>query len=312
MAFGFTEFKDRSFAFFDALATLLANSPLWLQDVLYAVFGCFVRLLYFLPFSHPRNVAVNWARQAGYENPRKLYYESAAGILRMLRWLEAIHRGSDQDRLPDFKISDHTRNSLDQRKGEGAILIMPHSSGSLLSVRELARSYDILMLVKEPKYEPRAARQRRYFQNLGCEILDVRRTDPAKVARTIFKALREGRFVVGTCDRIRSRPPNDLDYHKESDTVLCEVLGQEVGVVGWPARFAHKCKLPMIPLMPTNHPGRISLHLANPIQATGDINHDSQAWLDAIWQLFHTYPEHWMFAYDKKWARLLRAANHYD
>ena len=65
----------------------------------------------------------------------------------------------------------------------------------------------------------------------------------------------------------------------------------------------------MIPLMPIFEKDRVELYLGEPIAATGDINVDSQAWLDAMWSLFKAHPEHWMFVYDKQWAKLLLKAS---
>ncbi|MGJ8654745.1 MAG: hypothetical protein ACSHX8_15905 [Opitutaceae bacterium] len=307
MAYSFTAFKDTSVGLFDSLAGALARSPSWVQDVAYAVLRVLVRGVYYLPGSYVRKVATNLSKQPAVSvAPKAIYFGLADGLVRMLRALEVLSRGGDLANLPSFTMSDEAQQRLNDRVGKGAILAMPHSTGSLLSVRSLASRYNVLMLIKEPKNSARAQKQKRFFENLGCEILDVRRTDPSKVARTIFKALRQGRFVIGTCDRIRSQPPHGLMIHKESDTIRCIALGQAVGAVGWPARFAHKCQLPIIPLMPANQPKQIELHVGQPIEAVGDSLQDTQAWLDGMFELFCAYPEHWMFAYDKKWASLLK------
>ncbi len=291
------------------MAGVLARSPIWLQNVAFGLLRVVMKALYFVPTGHVRQVAVNFSKQIEDRSPRELYFCLIDGLVRMIRALEVLSRHGAVDSLPEFTMSEQVKQMLDERVGKGAILAMPHSTGSLLAVHALARDYDILMLIREPLSEERARTQRRFFENLGCEILDVRRTEASKVARTLFKALRSGRFVVGTVDRIRSAPPHRKRVHRETDTIYTKVFGSEVGATGWPARFAHKCQLPILPLMPLNTINAVKLEVGAPVIATGDLIVDTQAWLDALILLFKQYPDHWMFAYDRRWAKALKKAS---
>lgn len=240
---------------------------------------------------------------------RDLYFGLTACIIRLVRTFQAMTRCDEEEALPEFRFSGSAQSVLEAHKASGAILIMPHSTGAILAASELAKHYDVLMLVKEQKDPRRAAKQHKFYETLECETLDARRADPVTLARTLMKALKSKRMVIGTCDRIKGRPRGGLDHHKESDTVLCHLLGQEIGVVGWPARFAQKCGIPMIPLMPIFEDDCVELYLGEPIAATGDINVDSPAWLDAMWSLFREHPEHWMFVDDNQRSKLLLKAS---
>ena len=306
MGWSFTRFKDHSAGFFNAILALVNRCPDGLKGFAYGAIGFLFRLFYYVPFSYVRRVNLHLANHLDGRSPRDVYFGLIDGTIRMIRGTQALSHSEEVLTTSSLHISKANQDLLDSCQDKGAILVIPHATGSLLAVRELSKRYDLLMLVKEPKDAARAARQRKFYDKLGCETLDARRADPVTLARTILKALKAGRFVVGTCDRIRSRPPNNEAYHKYSDTVLAEILGQQVGVVGWPARFAHKCRLPILPILPAYEVDGIQLHFAEPINADGDINGDSQAWIDALWKLFCEHPEHWMFAYDKKWARLLQ------
>ena len=127
------------------------------------------------------------------------------------------------------------------------------------------------------------------------------------VARKVLSALNDGRLVVGTIDRIRMVPPSLAPINSASDTVRALAFGQPIGITGWPARFALKAGVPIIPATVVQTEDTISLCLGASIQPCEDLLETTQQWLGELERLLRAHPEEWTFALDKYWSRALRA-----
>lgn len=291
--------------FVDGWAQWLGAAPKPVQNTIYGLLRGALWLIYFIPYSYMRNTAVVYSRAVDQGPPRKIYRGFANGFLLFTHRMELMSQGSTDiiDQL--LKIPEQARLDTILKDHGGLIMTMPHCHGSLLMVRGLSAHYPVLMLIREPKKEARAALQRRYFAHMGCEVLDVRRNNEVTVARTVLKALRQGKIVIGTVDRIKAAPPEDEPISKTSDTVRAMAFGQPMGIAGWPARFAAKCKAPILPVMVDQTEEAVTLHIGEPITAT-DLITTTQEWVDAMQQFFRRFPSNWIFLYDKHWSRLLR------
>jgi KDO2-lipid IV(A) lauroyltransferase len=306
MRFSFTRFKDHTADKLYAFSNWLSRQPGPVQKIgLGTLKGAFW-LLYYVPASHMRKTAVALQAVVGRESPKTIYRDFVNGVLLFVQRIEMLSNGQKQAIDDLLHIPDQERLDAIIRQNGGALLALPHCHGALPMVRGLAARYDVLMLIREPKKEARAKAQRRYFANMGCEVLDVRRSNEAIVARTVLKALRSGKLVIGTVDRIRSAPPEGEPISKEQDNVRATAFDAPVGVPGWPARFAAKCKVPILPVMVEQTGTSIILHLGQPIVAT-DVLETTQLWLSALEQFFKRFPGQWIFVYDKHWSRLLRS-----
>jgi len=305
MAFSFTKFKDRISRFTDSGSQRLAAAPRPVQKVVYGLLHGVIWLLYIIPGSYMRKTAVAYSAAIEQGPPRKIYSGFANGLLLFIQRIELLSQGHTDiiDQL--LKIPEQERFEAILDEHGGAILAMPHCHGSLLMVRGLSARYPVLMLIREPKNDARAASQRRYFAHMGCEVLDVRRSNDATIARTVLKALRKGKIIIGTVDRIKKAPPSNQPVSKTDDNVRAMAFGQPVGIAGWPARFAAKCKVPILPVMVEHSVDAVTLHIGEPIIATGAVA-TTQKWLSALEQFFRRFPGNWIFVYDKHWSRLLR------
>lgn len=305
MRFSFTRFKDRTSSSLYAASNWLSRQPAPVQKTGFAVLRGFFWLIYIVPGSHMRKTAVALCAACGQTSPAAIYGQFVDGVLLFAERIELLSQGRTDaiDRMLEIPRQD--RLDAIVRQHRGAIVALPHCHGALLMVRGLASRYDTLMLIREPKQEARAAAQRRYFANLGCDILDVRRSNEAVVARTVLKALRDGKLVIGAVDRIREAPPETEPVTKSRDTVRAHAFGKPVGAAGWPARFAAKCKVPIVPVIVEQTPAAVILHLGEPVAAS-DVLSTTQAWLSALERLFIRFPGQWIFVYDKHWSRLLR------
>jgi len=305
MAFSFTKFKDRISGVVDSLFRRVALAPKPVQIIVYSLLRGLFWLLYIIPGSYLRKTAMAYAAAVEQGPPRKIYSGFANGFLLFVQRIELLSQGRTDiiDQL--LKIPEQERFDAILAEHKGAILAMPHCHGSLLMVRGLSARYPVLMLIREPKNDIRAASQRRYFTHMGCEVLDVRRSNEGTVARTVLKALRKGKIVIGTVDRIKKAPPSSQPVSKTDDNVRAMAFGQPVGIAGWPARFSEKCKVPILPVMVEHTPDAVTLHIGEPIIATDTIA-TTQKWLSALEQFFRRFPGNWIFVYDKHWSRLLR------
>jgi lauroyl/myristoyl acyltransferase len=305
MAFSFTKFKDRVSGSVYSGSQRLAVAPKPVQKVIYSLLRGVIWLIYIIPGSYMRKTVVAFAAAIEQDPPREIYRGFANGFLLFAQRMEMLSQGRTDiiDQL--LKIPEKARFEAILKEHGGVILTMPHCHGSLLMVRGLSARYPVLMLIREPKKDERAASQRRYFANMGCEVLDVRRSNEAAVARTVLKALRKGKIVIGTVDRIQKAPPPDEPVSKTSDCVRTMIFDQPAGIAGWPARFAAKCKVPILPIMVEHDTNALTLHIGDPITAT-DIVATTQKWVSALEDFFQRFPGNWIFVYDKHWSRLLR------
>lgn len=305
MKFSFTRFKDRTADKLYAASNWLSRQSSPVQNIGYGFVRALFWLIFYVPASHMRKTAIALHAAVGHSSPRQIYRDFVGGVLLFARRIEMLSNGDTETLDKLLKIPEQDRLDEIIKENGGALLALPHCHGALLMVRGLASRYDTLMLIREPRKDSRAEAQRRYFANMGCEVLDVRRNNEAIVARTVLKALRNGKLVIGTVDRIKQPPPEAEPVSKERDNVRAKAFGLPVGVPGWPARFAAKCKVPILPVMVEQTAAEIVLHLGEPIVAT-DVLSTTQKWLSALEKFFIRFPGQWIFVYDKHWSRLLR------
>lgn len=304
MKLSFTKFKDRIWFAFEGASRNLATAPNWVQDLSYGLFYRVLVGLYYIPKVPFRPTSVALSAIVGDTPPRKLHAAFARNFVRGLRRMETLRFGpqSDIDRL--LQIPDQDRLDGIMAKG-GALMVMAHCHASVATVRALASRYPTLMLIRATAKKARAASQYSYYEQLGCDVVDVRNTDGSTVARAVLKALREGKIVVGVVDRIEKAPKPDEPINKVKDTVRVEVFGQAVGLVGWPARFAAKCKVPILPATVEQTADAMVLHFGDGIVA-GEMVATTQKWVDAIEVFIRRFPSDWLFVYDKHWGQILR------
>jgi KDO2-lipid IV(A) lauroyltransferase len=306
MKFSFTRFKDRISGAVNATSQALGTAPRPVRAAGYGALRGLLWLIYACPRSHMRKTVHSLAVATGNSNPRGIYAGFVKGLGRVAYRMELISQGRTGEIDALFRLPEKDRFEALVNDNGGALLVMPHCHGSLLMVRGLAARYPTLMLIREPRCDARAGAQRRYFAHMGCEVLDVRRNSEAMIARAVLKALRQGKIVIGTVDRIKKAPSAEEPVSKTSDNVRVTMFGQPVGIAGWPARFAAKAKVPILPVMCEHTADAVTLHLGEPIVA-GEIQATTQIWAGALERFFQRFPSDWIFAYDKHWARALNA-----
>ncbi len=302
----FSKTKDRVWIAYNVFARWLARQPMPVRRVGYGTFGLALWIAFLLPGNLVRPTFVALSRQMDAKRTRPLFADFARGFCRGINRIEQVRHGHTDTIDAMLRIPDERRLEDLMAKG-GAILVIPHTHASLPMGRGLARRFPILALVRSGGIEQRAASELEIYENLGCEFLDIRTEKPTVIARKVLSALNDMRLVVGTADRIRKAPPLETPIHTASDTVRVSAFGQPVGITGWPARFALKADVPIIPATIVQTENTISLCLGASIKPSQDLLETTQCWVDELERLIRKHPEEWTFALDKHWSRALRA-----
>ena len=306
MAKGFTAFKDRIWFVVDAASRGIAEAPAPVQKLGYGVLKSVLWAAYVLPGSPLRPAATAFSKVLGRDSSRVLYKEFANRFILALRRIERLRLGHLDETSALFRFPDQQKLDAALAGGNGAFIGLPHCHASIAMARGLAERYPLLLLVRDPVDEKRAKAMRVYYENIGCDLFDVRNSAPISVARSVVKALRNGRVVVGVTDRIKAAPAEDEPYSLHEDVWRTEAFNQPIGAAGWPARFAGKCKAPIFAGMVTQTEEEAALHLSDPILVE-DQHAATQAWVSAFERFFRQYPYDWGFIYDKFWTRAVVA-----
>ena len=303
----FTRTKDRIWAVYDVAAAWLAKRSMPVRRAGYGLFGLILWLAYLVPKTKVRATMAALARQVGDPGPRPLFARFVTGFLRGMNRTEQVRHGHVAEIDAMLTIPDEDRLQRLMEQG-GAVMVVPHTHASLAMGRGLCQRYPVFLLVKTTGNERRAASERQIYDQFGCDYMDVRIENPAKVARGVLKALREGKLVVATVDRLRRAPPSDMPVDGESDMVRVTAFGAPVGVAGWPVRFAGKACAPILLARVSQTDTHIVLNFRPEVMPGADIVETTQAWMGELEALMRAYPDEWTFALDKHWSRVLREA----
>ena len=299
MRIRFRVVKDIAAPVLDTLFRVLSVFPFCLTRGLVWCFGLLGKAYYFLPGSHVRRVSRDVCVLTGRSDPRALWggvvdrlLVAALGFCRLMR-----EGGDAVAAMTEFEGQSLARCRRAHEQYAGAIGLVPHNAGAVLGGARFSREFSSVMLVRESKSPRRGRILAKYIGRLGPELVFVRRTDPKSVARAIIDALRKGRLIMGTTDLAR----------RQEDTVEVAIFGQRVWMPAWPARFAKRRSVPIIPCYIRIVGPRIVLWCGD-AYLVNDVIEGTQQWATALEKNVLEHPEDWPFMYDKRWARVLAAA----
>jgi lauroyl/myristoyl acyltransferase len=299
---GFTKTKDRAFNTYNVFAGWLARRPRPVRLGVYSVVGLVMWAAYLLPGNRVRPTIVALSKHVGEPSPRKLFGRYVRRFITGLDLAERVRHGFGAEVDGLLTIEDKERFDGILEKG-GMFLALPHVHASIAMARALGKSYRVLLIIRLTTEKKRADAQRLLFEQLGCDILDARNEPSSSIARKTLRALRDGKIVIGTVDRIR--PPPDGDVDTARGQVRATIFGQIVGVESWPTRFAMEAKVPVVPATVQQTDGGLTLRLGKASSPTHSIAEDTQCWIDELEKLLRSNPEEWNFSLDKHWSRVL-------
>jgi len=300
----FSNTKNRAFAAYDLVAGRLARQPAGIRRTTYAALGGVLWGPFLLPGNHARATFEGLARRAGVPSSTALFRAYVSRLMLGVERAERVRYGFGTEIDPLLRIPDE-RKLMDLLSRGGVFLALPHAHAALPMVRGLAQRYPVLAIVRLPTNKPRAAAQRQLYEQVGCDFIDARHEPPMAVARQTVRALKAGRIVVGTVDRIAPAPPSEID--PAADLVRATAFGQPIGVGGWPSRFARASGAPILPAMVVQSDTGIELMLGPAIAPDRDLAAVTQRWVTAMEDLILCHPSEWTFSLDRHWSRVLRS-----
>ncbi len=299
----FSRTKDRFFSIYDTVSSWLARSPRPVRNAVYFFFALVLWVMYFLPGNLVRPTLVAFTKHIGSPSPFKIYKKFVRNLLLGIDRLERVRHGFGAEVDDMLVIPERERIDLllDQK---GFVLVLPHVHGSFAMARGLSQIYPVMSLVRLTKDKKRAGAQWDLYQQIGCDVLDVRSEGSTSVARKMLAKLKSGAIVIGVVDRIDK--PRKEPADQTGEYLNATAFGEHIGVNTWPARFGLKAGVPIIPAMVEQTETEIRLVLGKAVMPTSDLGATTQEWMDELERLVRTYPHEWAFWLDKHWSRLLR------
>lgn len=301
----FREFKDRIWRGYDWSIRQVSRLPRPVARAAFEGFGAIMWMIWLVPGNPARRTFRTLSRVTGQGSPTRLFRRFVAGFTLMLYRFERLRQGHREEFGTLLRIPEKTRFQGLLSQGS-VILMMPHAHGSIAMAEALAQEFPLLMVVRTAKDDGRAAYQMQYYSQMSCDVVDARRTEQVAVTRVIMRALRNGHIVLAAGDLVK--PPPDGEFDPNTDLVRVDAFGQPVGALGWPARFAAKAKVPVLPVMIVQSETELTLTLG-PTVACGDMKEMTQAWMDGMIDLICEAPADWTFVFDKRWRQLLENAS---
>lgn len=273
--------------------------PEWIARPAFGSVGLAAKSYYFVPGSHARRTARNFCALIGRSDPRAMYFEMVSKAVRAGTLFGRLIRDGRDAVAGELDMGGDVLSICDdlRSEGRGAIFVVPHCVGSVLSTAGFAKRYPTVVLLRESRNPQRSGILKQYLEKLGAEIFYVRRTEPTTVARGILRALHERKFIIGTTDLLR----------KNEDSAEVKIFGQSIRMVAWPARFGIRRGAPLVPTYVRVDGGRIALELAPPFLGK-DVESATQRWAAHFEEWFRQHPSDWIFMYDKRWAKVIADA----
>ena len=273
--------------------------PQCVRRALIRCVGAAAKAGYFIPFTSVRQCVKDMALLAGEPRPRRLYSRLVDKTLTAVNLYLDLLRDGVEAILPRLQLAEGEEERLRPvlAGGRGAICVVPHCAGSVIAAARFDRAFSSLVLVREPKSAERAKIQVEIMRRLGLDLMCIRHLPPQTRARRILGSLRQGRFIIGTTDLARKRV----------DSIEVTMFGERVTLPSWPARFASRRDACLVPAYITIEQGRAMVRFDEPFFEK-DIERATARWAKCFERSILASPSDWVFMFDKRWRRILRAA----
>jgi len=273
--------------------------PEWAQRAIVGAALAPARASFFLPGNPLRRRVEDLCTLAGRSDAYRVFDEMMGNVALAVRLFGRLLHAGGEGVLDHVGFDSGVSEVVTRMRREhgGAIVVVPHCTGSVLSAALVGRLLPSVVMARGSKSETRYRIMQRYLERLGPDLIEVRRTPPATVARRILDSLRQGKVVIGTTDLIRRKP----------DTVEARVFGELAHFPDWPARFSIRRKVPIIPAYVFSRDGRFFLTCGEPY-LEGDVVAATQRWVRYFEESIRHWPADWPFVFEKRWGRLVASA----
>lgn len=300
----FTKLKDRVWISYDWLARQFIKLPKPFERFGFGMVGAVLWIAWALPKVPVRPAFKDLARLTGRTSGFQIFRHYSRKFVLLAYRMELIRQGRTDEIGDLLDIPERDRFDAILSRG-GAIFMMPHVHGSVTMAEALGQIHPLLLFVRATKDDGRAGWQRQYYNQMTCDVIDVRRADDVVSSRVMLGALRDGKIILGGGDFIKPAP--DVIENAAEDVVRVEAFGQPVGAMRWPARFAAKTGVPIVPVNIVQTEDKLTLLMGDEIEP-GEIVETTQAWMDGIVDLIHDHPADWVFCLDRHWRRVMKNA----
>lgn len=301
----FTKFKDSIWKLYAWVARMGMALPGPLARASFGGIGALMWIAWAFPTSPMRRAFKDLARQCDRGSAIGIFGRYVRSFQLLLYRMECIRHGRTEEIGALLHIPEQERFDDIVSRG-GALFLMPHAHGSVTMAEALGQVHPLLLFVRATKDDERAAFQREYYDQMTCDVIDVRRADDVVSSRKMLSALRKGHIILGGGDFIRRAPK--VQENAAKDVVRVDAFGEPVGAMRWPARFAAKTGVPIVPVNIVETGNQLTLHMGEEI-APGDIVATTQKWMDGMVDLIRQYPDQWVFCLDQHWRRVLEHAD---
>ncbi len=176
-------------------------------------------------------------RRSVTHHPRGMYRAWVDGVRRMFECAAGVAAGCADEEASRIDVPDAEVLAALAKQHGGCIICVPHNTGAVFSSLKLSRLLPTVLLAKNPPSIERTRMALGVYEALGVKVLMVRGGNPFELARSCLRALRAGKILVATTDRI----------HRAENRVLVPFLGGVASLAPWPARIAAKAGVPIVP-----------------------------------------------------------------
>jgi len=282
------------------MASAVAGLPESAGRATMGAFGALFRAAYFVPGNHLRRTVGNFCRATSRSDPWPIYSRMVGNLQQATLHYGGLYRRGRSNLLAQTVIDTTLATQYERLRNSksGLIFLVPHCAAALLSSARLSTFCPTVLLVREPRSPIRCQLMMEYLRKLGPELILTRNAPPASIMRSIMRALRDHKVIVGTSDVIHPGP----------DTVETRAFGQGIHSPSWPARIAARLGTPIVPGF-IHMEGRQIRIFADEGYRELDIQKGAQRWMSSFEGWFRRYPSDWVFMLDKHWARVLAAAS---
>jgi lauroyl/myristoyl acyltransferase len=277
----------------------VAGLPTGLGRAAMGCLGAMARTAYFVPESHLRKTTTHFCRVTGQAEPGRSFSRRVDNVENAALHFAHFYRYGRAELVAQTTLDPNLE--IEYRRlskgGQGVIIVVPHCAGAVLSSAALSDFCPTVLLVREPKDGGRRQLMLEYLRKLGPEFILTRNVPPATVMRSVVRALRDGKAVVGTTDLVNGG----------ADSFETRVLGRQVLSPAWPARLSARLEAPILPGYIHMNGSQITL-TADKGYLEQDLQQSTQRWMSSFERHFRQYPSDWVFMLDKNWSRLLATA----
>lgn len=244
-----------------------------------------------------RRTAIVAARRGHRHRPAGMCRAFVDGARTVLELALTLHKRGLEAVLPSVLVRPKGRLEAVRAEHGGFLICVPHNTGSVFSSVGVSQVVPTVLVTKNSPSVERTRIALDLFEAMQVRVLMVRDANPFEMTRACLRALRDGRALAATVDRI----------DRTEGRAVRPFLGAPVGFGVWAARIAVHARAPIVPAYVTTRRGRVVANFGEPL--VPETVEQGMAWyLDYFERWIAREPASWSFLADRRWGWVLRDA----